>query len=411
MATRRSPKSNRWAVAVVAALSNFVSFGILFSFGLFFTPVAATFDTTTGPVAPLFSGSVCFYYLAGVVGGRLSDRFGVRPLALFAMVSLPVGLLLTSRADELWHLYVVYIPFVGLAVGSCYSPLIGAVGRLFDEGRAIALGIVLTGVGAGTLAMPLFIRALLDRYDWRSSLVVLAGVAFVVLAITALVADVGPQTGERPPLRIGALLESGRFRWLYLAVVLIGPGFYAPLAFFNDYAVAKGSSAGAAAALLGLVGLASVSTRVIFGAMAERIGPLRQYRISYATMLLGLALWLVSGGNYVILVISACLHGFGWAAWVTATPLLLARWFGVEDLGLLVGGFYTGLGFGALIGPAISGFIIDRSGYEPAIVVVIAITLVAVAALYAPALNKSGGAEGVGLRTVDDGLAGGQPAS
>ena len=392
-------------MATVAALSNFVSFGILFSFGLFFTPIAETFDTTTGPVAPLFSGSVCFYYLAGVIGGRLSDRLGVRPLSLFAMISLPAGLLLASRAGALWHLYLVYIPFVGMAVGSCYSPLIGAVGRLFDEGRAIALGVVLTGVGAGTLAMPLFIRALLDRYSWRTVLVVLAVVAFVVLAITAVVANVGPTASERKPLSITTLLASKRFRWLYAAVVLIGPGFYAPLAFFNDYAVAEGSSTGAAAALLGVVGLTSVSTRVLFGATAERIGPLRQYRMSYAAMLIGLVLWLASGGNYLVLLLSASLHGFGWAAWVTATPLLLARWFGVEDLGLLVGGFYTGLGFGALIGPAISGFIIDQSGFGPAITLAIAITMVAIATLYAPALNQIASASESGPRRLSEGVA------
>ena len=75
----------------------------------------------------------------------------------------------------------------------------------------------------------------------------------------------------------------------------------------------------------------------------------------------------------VMLLVLAALHGLAWAAWVTAAPLVLATWFGVQDLGLLVGGFYTGLGFGAFIGPAVSGFVIDEAGYRPALALVIAI--------------------------------------
>ena len=73
------------------------------------------------------------------------------------------------------------------------------------------------------------------------------------------------------------------------------------------------------------------------------------------------------------------LHGLGWAAWVTATPLVLAGWFGLGSLGGTLGTFYTGLGIGALIGPGISGFVIDRSGYGLALALIILATAAACA--------------------------------
>ena len=79
-----------WYVTGAAAIANFVTFGILFSFGVFLTPIAETFGTSSGPVAPLFSAAICFYYLFGVIGGRISDRIGLRPVT-YTHLTLPTN--------------------------------------------------------------------------------------------------------------------------------------------------------------------------------------------------------------------------------------------------------------------------------------------------------------------------------
>lgn len=365
-------------MAVSAAAVNIMSFGLLFSFGLFLTPLADTFDASTPAVASVFSGSVLCYYVAGAVGGAVSDRRGAGPVVAFGALALPVGLVLASFAPSLWLLFAAYVPLVGLAVGSCYAPLIGAVGRALPARQGLAISVVLTGVGAGTLAMPLVIRFLLDRTDWRTTFRLLAGVTLVVLAVAAaVVVDRGGDRSDRPPVW-RSMVRSSAFRRLYLSVVLVAPGFYAPLAFLNDYAIDQGIDAGQAAALVGSIGLGSVLTRLGFGALAPRLGPLRQYLGSHALFLVGMVLWLVADGRPGILALSAIVHGVGWAAWVTAAPLVLAGWFGVDDLGTTVGGFYTGLGLGAVIGPPVTGAIIDGAGHRAALVSLIATTVASI---------------------------------
>lgn len=378
-----APLENRsaWLLAVAAAAANFVTFGTLFSFGVFQKPIAEALGTSTGPTAALFSLAVCAYYFAGAVGGRLADRFGVRPVLLAAGVLLPVGLILSSRAESLWQLYLFYVPMVGTAVGCCYPPLIGAVGRRFERHRALAIAIVLLGVGAGTTVMPNVSELLEHAYGWRTTFVVLGVCGALVIALVLVAA--GPaQKHESKPSPLGPIVRSPRFRRLYLSVVLVGPGFYTPLAFYNDYAVDHGIGRQAAAALIGLVGGSSVAARLVFGWQAGRLGSMGlgtmgQYRLGYALMLVGLAVWLVAGSSYPVLVASAVLHGIGWASWVTATPLVLTEWFGVRDLGGVIGTFYTGLGIGALAGPAVAGFLIERSGYRPAVATVTVTTLLA----------------------------------
>lgn len=364
-------------MATAAAGANFMSFGLLFSFGLLLTPLTEEFDASTPAVASVFSGSVLCYYLAGAVGGSISDHRGARPVVAFGAIALPGGLVLASVAPSLSWLFAAYVPLVGLAVGSCYAPMIGAVGRAMPERQGVAISVVLTGVGGGTLAMPLIIRALLDRSDWRSAFRVLAAVTLVVLVIAAvLVRDrVETRPADRPAIW-RSMAHSTRFRRLYLSVILVAPGFYAPLAFLNDYAVDQAITPSRAAVLVGAIGFGSVTTRIGFGALAPRLGPLRQYQLSHALFLVSLTAWLVAADRLTVLAVSALVHGVAWAAWVTAAPLVLAGWFGVEDLGSAVGGFYTGLGLGAVIGPPLTGAVIDRAGHQAAIGIVLASSFV-----------------------------------
>ena len=366
-----------WVVTSAAFVANFVTFGVLFSFGIFLTPIADSFDTSTGPVAPLFSTAVCFYYLAGAVAGRFSDRVGVRPVVVTGAIFMTIGLIVSARASALWQLYLVYAPLVGSAVGCCYPPMIGTVGRWFEERRTAAISLVLAGVGMGTFVGPIVSRVLIDAWGWRSTLGIYAAFSAVLLVACAIASSDAPIKPDSKQLGLSAILRSKKFLTLYGALILGGPGFYAPLAFYNDHAVSEGIGSQAAALLVGVVGASSVVARLIISALGDRFIPMRQYRLGQLLLLGCLFLWLSAGNSYGLFFLSALFHGVGWAVWFTAAPNVLATWFGVADLGGALGTFYTALGFGALAGPAVLGFVIDSSGYETAIALVIGTSIVA----------------------------------
>jgi MFS transporter, OFA family, oxalate/formate antiporter len=376
-------------VAGAAFAANMVTFGILFSFGVFLDPFMEEFDSSEGPVAAVFSAAVLLYYAGGAIGGRLGDRFSVRPVVTFGAVAMTVGLALSSRAGEVWHLYFLYAPLVGVAVGSCYPPMIGVVGRWFVRWRAMAIATVLTGVALGTSLGPIASEALIEAHGWRTALLVFALVSAVVLGTAALVSG-GPPTDEAAAsVSVKVLVRSRRFRRLYLALMLVSPGFYMPLVFLKNYAEEEGVGSGNAALLLGLIGAASAVSRPIIGTFRDRFDGLSQYRLSYVMMLSGLVVWLFADGSYLALMVMAVIHGVGWAMWVTAAPAVLADWFGVRDLGGVLGAFYTGLGLGALAGPAVSGVIVERAGYDAAIGLVVASTVTALVVSLLPMDDSS----------------------
>lgn len=381
---RPEDASAPWSVAAAAFAANFVTFGILFSFGVFLTPIADDLGTTTGPVAALFSTAVCTYYAGGAIGGRIGDRFGARLLVAAAALAMSVGLLLTAASGALWQTYAAFGVLVGLATGFCYPSMIGLIGRSFSERqRPAAMGFLLAGVGAGTLVMPLVSHFLISTMGWRQTYVVLGGVAFVAIGWSATRGD-RVRTSPARLIRVALLVRSRRFLLFFAAVVAIGPGFYAPVAFYNDYAVERGVAPVLAAALIGISGATSVVARLACGALGHRVEPMWLCRAAFAGMTAALAIWWISGGHPALLITSAIAHGVGWAVWVTATPSVLAGWFGVENLGGVIGIHYTGLGVGALAGPAVCGFIIDAAGFGPAIGLVTVTSLIALGLLALP---------------------------
>ncbi len=364
-------------VTSAAFVANFVNFGVLFSFGIFLTPIAETFDTSTGPVAPIFSTAVCFYYLAGAIGGKIGDTLGVRPVIAVGSIFMTVGLIISSQASELWHLYFFYAPLVGSAVGCCYPSMIGTVGRWFKHRQASAISLVLAGVGMGTFIGPIVSRVLIDALGWRSTLGVYAIVSGVLLTSCTFAAVDSPETRRTSSLGLRTILGSKKFVVLYGALTVGGPGFYAPLAFYNDHAISEGIRGTAAASLVGVIGASSVIARLVISALNDRFVPIHQYRFGQVLLICCLMVWLLSGDSYILFLFSAVLHGVSWAVWFTAAPNVLATWFGVADLGGTIGILYTALGFGALAGPAVLGFVIDSFGYELAIGMVIFTSVVA----------------------------------
>jgi MFS family permease len=138
--------------------------------------------------------------LLGAASGTLADRTGARPLVLLGGLLAGGGLLLASRADTLWHLYVTYELGLGLGIGFVLVPATETVQHWFVRRRGFASGLAVAGIGAGNLAFPPLAAALLgmigggslagrflvggaaDRFGRRRSLLAAFGVAALFLA-------------------------------------------------------------------------------------------------------------------------------------------------------------------------------------------------------------------------------------
>jgi nitrate/nitrite transporter NarK len=80
--------THAWRMAVAAFFACFVIFGVVYSFGAFFKPMATQFGADRAQTSAVFSITACIYNLLGFAGGHLADRFGPRRVLLTGAIAM-----------------------------------------------------------------------------------------------------------------------------------------------------------------------------------------------------------------------------------------------------------------------------------------------------------------------------------
>ncbi len=350
-----------WRNVAATFLSTFVVFGVAYSFGTFFEPMAQDFAAGSGAISLVFAITSFAYFLLGPITGRLVDRFGPRPVLLAGAVALGAGLVLTAQVDRLWLGYVTYGLGVGIAVACGYVPMVAVVGAWFDRGRGTALGVAVAGIGVGTLVVAPLAASMITRIGWRTTYLQFALAGSVLLVIAALLSSKPPVRTGGTPRRLRTTVRSPAFASLYGSMLLMALALFVPFVFLPPYAVANGASQVAGGTLVGLIGIASVAGRLGLGVVADRFGRIRVYRLCFVAMAASFTIWLTAT-EYPWLVVFAIVFGVGYGGFIALNPAVVAEAFGVVGLGAIVGVLYTSAGIGSLIGPPLAGLVIDATG-------------------------------------------------
>jgi MFS family permease len=356
-----------WAIVAAAFATCFVAFGIAYSFGAFMEDLRAEFGTGRAVTAALFAVTSLMWFGLSAVTGAAADRFGPRRVLLTGAVSLGLGLVLTAVAGSVVVALAGYGLGVGFGLACLYVPWVALVAAWFDRRRSTALGVAVAGIGLGTLVVPPAAALLIEAVGWRHAYLVLAAAAtplLVACAWSALPAPRHRQPGDTP---LRDARRSADYRWLYVSALLVSMALFVPFVHLPAYAEDRGAGPVAAAALVSVIGSASIVGRLGLGAFAGAAGLLRTYQGCFALVVVSFALWLIAGGAYAGLVAFAVVLGTGYGGFVALLPAVVAERFGVDGLGSLLGLLYTGAGLGSAVGPPAAGALVDAFGFTAAI--------------------------------------------
>lgn len=348
-------------MAALAFGACFVVFGVVYSFGAFFNPMAAEFGANRAHTSAVFSITACVYNLLGVAGGHLADRFGPRPVMIAGAIAMGLGLVATASIDRLWVGYLTYGAGIGIGVACTYVPMLAVVGGWFFKRRNSALGIAVSGIGCGTLAIAPLAAALIQRFGWRESDVIMGVGGAVILLAIAMAADAPPAATTTGHLALSRAARTPSFLLLYAASVLSSIAIYVPFVYLPEFAHSRGASEVGAAALVGFIGAASIAGRLGLGAVADRVGMIPLYKATALILGLSYLLWIESR-SYATLAAFAIIMGSAYGGMVALSPAVVAQLFGVRGLGATLGALYTSSALSALAGPPLAGMVIDRTG-------------------------------------------------
>lgn len=371
-----------WWMVGAAFTAMFAVYGVAYSFGAFFKPMALEFGAPRSATSAVFSITVLVWATLGPLTGHLSDRFGPRIVVASGGVVMGLGLALTAAIDRLWLAYLTYGLGVGVGIACAYVPMVAVVGGWFLRRRNTALGIAVAGIGFGTVCGAPIAAALIAHLGWRATYVVFAVATVAILLGCASIAQRPPVHVTVSPLRFGAALRTPAFGFLYASSVTVSMALFVPFVYLPSFAHDRGASDFASAALVGMIGGASVVGRMGLGALADRAGVVRLYQASFLVLAASYGIWLAaswsSAGGYSMLVLFALAMGAGYGGYVALSPAVIAHLFGTQRMGTVLGVLYTSGGIGAMVGPPLVGMIIDRTGsYRIAIAAAFAVAMCA----------------------------------
>ncbi|GAA4606097.1 MFS family permease [Actinoplanes octamycinicus] len=337
-----------WWLVATFAITQTIGYGSLYySFAVLLHPVAA--DLHTGPAAVTGALTTAILVQAGMampVGRRL-DRHGGRVL-MTAGSLLGAGMLAAwSQVQAVWQLYPV---FAGLGVAmamALYEPATAVLVAWFDAARRprAILGMIVVAGFASTIFMPLT-GWLNDRHGWRVTLLLLAaGYAAVAVPLHALVVRRPPRTTSTSrrtgPVQRRTLLRAARrdsrFWWLAAAFVAHAAAMSTMTVHLVGFLTSRGHPATFAATIAGLLGVLSVTGRLLLTATGRRI-PLHRVVAAVFALQAAAALGLPAvAGTRIGAILGVTAFGLGFGIASLATPQLLADRYGTTAYASIAG--------------------------------------------------------------------------
>jgi len=213
---------------------------------------------------------------------------------------------------------------------------------------------------------------MISAYDWRTAMLVLGEVALVVIipagllvreppALPAGAGGVATAGGYGREVTIGQALRTPQFAAIALAYFACCAAHSGPIFHMVTYAIDHGVPVMAAATVLSVAGLASLSGKIVCGLVADRVGAKR-------TLLVGLAIQAVSVSLYVFTreLVSfyalALMFGFAYGGVMPLYAILVREYFGARIMGTAFGAVAFVSTLGMSLGPLVGGWLYDALG-------------------------------------------------
>ena len=343
---------------------------------------------TRGDLALSISiGAVLAAILSPFVGSFV-DRHGARWIMVISAFATGVCLILLGYVYELWQAFLIFSLLAVFRVGFISIPVMTMVSNWFSEKRGIAMGIMTAGQGLGGFVFSPLSIYLISSIGWRLAWGVIGLITWVIMIPSVLLvvknnseskglrADTKAPKGESITLtvkdNIGTPLKSDKgifvtllrmptfwFVALFHFLYLFGHAsiFQQGFSLFID----KGIPAMTAGTMVGILGLFSLSGKVVLGYLSDRIS-LRYVMIAalvLAAIFISPLLFTASTWGAWLFII---LWGFWECGIIALQPVLVATLFDKAIIGKMLGIFSIFSVFAQLIGPPFMGYVHDITG-------------------------------------------------
>jgi MFS transporter, OFA family, oxalate/formate antiporter len=367
---------NRWLIAA-AAVGIHISIGSVYSWSVFTNPLREKHDWGLSEISLTFSIAILFLGLSAAFMGHFVERYGPRISGMIASVCFGAGLLGAGFADSIGSLYMLYFFYgalggIGLGIG--YITPVSSLVKWFPDRRGLATGLAIMGFGFASLIASPVIAKLINGIGISNTFYLLGAIYFALMFLSSLYLAPPPKdwqpegmkdqdqkeekkTKDLAQLTANEAVKTVRF-WALWSMLFINVtcgiaviSVASPMA--QDIA---GLSAGAAATMVGIMGLFNGFGRIGWATVSDYIGRPNVYTTFFALQTVAFLLLPNVTNAFVfqilIYLILTC-YGGGFAS----IPAYIGDLFGTKQLGAIHGYILTAWAAAGLVGPLVVSWI------------------------------------------------------
>ena len=307
----------------------------------------------------------------GLAMGKLADKWGVHVALWIGAVGVGSGFILAGMASNIWWFALAHGLLMGLlGSSSTFAPLLADTSLWWDKRRGIAVAVCASGNYLAGSIWPALAQQGVELLGWRETYIWIGivcglgmlGLSFLMrqrppMMVVAAPGSVQSMASERP----FGLPVNAAHALLCVAGVACCVAMAMPQVHIVAYCTDLGFGAARGSEMLSLMLACGIVSRLISGAICDRIGGLRTLVLGSVLQGVALLLFLPFDGMVSLYVISA-LFGLFQGGIVPSYAIIVREYFPAKRVGVLVGAAIMATMIGMALGGWMSGKVFDLTG-------------------------------------------------
>lgn len=340
--------------------------------------VQAEFGVSRSLAALPYTAMMIGFGLGGVTMGRLADKFGVSVPLFIGGFGLLTGFIWASYSDNIYSFAIAHGLCLGLlGVSSTFAPLLADTGLWWNKRRGIAVAVCASGNYLAGTIWPAITQQGVTFIGWRETYLYIGLIGSTgVLLLGLLLRQRPPLSNQNEPsksqnLNLGkpfGLKASHAQLLICLAGLSCCVAMSMPQVHIVAYCADLGYGAARGAEMLSLMLGFGIVSRLLSGAICDRIGGLRTLLLGSALQGIALLLFLPFNDLVSLYLISA-LFGLFQGGIVPSYAIIIREYFPIAESGRRTGAAIMATLFGMALGGWMSGKLFDLTGsYKSAMI-------------------------------------------
>ncbi len=330
-----------WFRAMVLFILALIGTVGMWSVVVFIPDIEKEFNLDRGTSSLLYAFTMIGFGFGTVVIGKVYDKFGIKKPIFLASFVLIASYYFYSVLPFYWQLLVLQL-LMGFAASAFFGPAMADISNYFNKQRGFALSIVASANYVAGATWPLLIGYFLKFIDWRTTHFWISICLLIMLPLVFLLTNAQAKEDKSVNMKqrykdIKLYLSNNQIQiLLMLAGICCCVAMAMPQVHMVALCVDNGFGLQVGTEILAVMLYSGMLSRVIFGIISDRIGPILTLLLGSFLQMISLTFFLPFSSEISLYIVSL-MFGLSQGGIVPAYAIIIRKYLPIKEAGLRVG--------------------------------------------------------------------------